>query len=520
MENELKEATEFYRFLKVFGVTDGWEFGEDFYRELIYFIVKERSCVAAPRGSGKTSLFSRWWPLYNLLEVQSRGLRTRTGLRLDIEVMLVSESEKLTLQHVGWIRQQLVGNKRLREVYGNQVPKATDSHVFSSHRLELLNGSKVYGLGSSAQIRGYHPTHIVVDDLESTKNMDTPEKLQSLRDWFERSLLGCVTTDTRSVAVAGTIIARESLLMQLLANPIWHGRKFKALNQRECADGSVEEYSLLESRWPLEWLRKRRAELGEWAFASEYQNEPRPSTAPIIRLEWIKRYDGNIPASNGKIVQWYIGVDPAVTEERNGCDSAIAVFARTENHVMWEKVIWRGKVSGPNLIRRIMEMYYMVQKWACGTPVSLGVEEAAQQKFIRQAINEMDSSIMVQPLKPHADKVTRMLDISRHFENGRVVMKTDWAIDLLCAAPDCSMDVPDAITHTIKLCERDLPEFNIPGEACEIANDWNGVGDVEMEMYSGLAQDMGNAIIRMPLQLLNKRLEAQRLQQRLEEMGW
>jgi hypothetical protein len=519
------EAARFYNFLVRFGREDGWEYGEEFYKELVYFIVRERSVVAAPRGSGKTSIYSRWWVLYNLLEIQGDVLENKCiGVMVqDVEAMLVSESEKLALEHVSWIRGMLEKSRDLRSVYGDKVPKTTDSHVWSRDRLELLNGAKVYGLGSSAQIRGYHPTIIVCDDLESLKNMDTPEKLRGLMDWFNRSLMGCVMPTTK-VAVAGTVIARESLLNTLRASPIWHGRKFKALNQRvkigEDGKEKVEEYSLIPSRWPLEWLYQRRKELGEWAFESEYQNAPRPSTDPVIRKEWIRRYNGDVPVENGQMVQWYIGVDPAVTEERSGCDSAVVVFSRTENHVLWERMVWRGKVSGPNLIRRIIEIYYMVCKWACGTPVSLGIEEAAQQKFVRQAIGEIDASIIVQPLKPLADKVTRLMDVSRHFESGRVVMKTDWLIEDLCSAPYCRMDAVDACVFAIKLCERDLPEFNLAGASCELIRGWDKVGDIELELYSGLAETMGDAIIRMPAELLKRRLEAKRLEEQMQDFIW
>lgn len=500
----MDDVQRFFIFLKRFA--PDWDWDAKFYRELMYTVTRKRGVTAAPRGSGKTSICSRWYVLYLLTEgVMHSGEKT--------EVMIISESEKLALEHLGWVKKELEVNKELRGVYGDLVPRTSDSEVWSRDLVELKNGARAYALGSSAQIRGYHPSHMIVDDLESKKNMDTPEKLVNLKEWFFRSLMGCCMPHTK-VAVIGTVIARTSLLVELLTSKSWFGRKFKALNQRE--DGEL--YSIIPNRWSVEWLLERKEELGEWAFEAEYQNAPRPATDAVIKIEWMKRYTA--PVSNwteAPVVQRYIGVDPAVTEDRWGCDSAIAVFSRTSNNLLWEELLWAGKVSGPNLIRRIMDIYYLYAR--DGVPVTLGVEEAATQKFVRQGINELDSEIVVIPLRPHADKITRLMDVSRYFERGMVMMKTEWAIEDIVCAPYGNMNVVDAIVYVLKMVEQSVPELVGRGKSSPLVKKFSEMDDLSLELYTGLSYNEQTRLsVSVPNDILKRKRECEYLGQMLDGM--
>ncbi len=438
----------------------GFKVQSRFHHALIWTACYPFSATAAPRGFLKSTIFSRYRPLYRL--VQNRPPLTCQA----IEYLLISESSSLAISHLDWIKHQLTANPHLIELYGHQRP--TSSHIpWSRDEIQLNNGAKAWALGADAQIRGRHPTDILVDDLESHKNMDTPEKLDRLKDWFYRVLLGAMIPETR-LTVIGTIIERSSLLTELLGKPEFHGKIWKALQ----TDGEGKHASLWEERWPVEELLKRRALIGHHKFEAEYQNNPMGSEDAIIWPEWIRRHE-DATLQTFTPVRRYMTVDVALTEETWGDYSAITVFDEAPNGMMFERIAWKKKVGAPALRDTIYHFYHTLRQ---GVPqFILGIEEVATQKFLRQLLTERDPSIMIVPLRPDKDKTRRLIDVSRYFESGTVSFQTESLIEEILSFPHGVKDRVDAVVYALKLYEQYHPLLLGPGQVSELpfADDGN-----------------------------------------------
>lgn len=450
-----------------------------FHLSLMLTACEVMSATAAARGSLKSTILARYRALYRLVD-PTPGTTPISKL----EILIISNTAKLSRQHLAWIKSNLTSNPHLLARYGDMTD--VNNLKWNEDEIELVNGNTCYALGYDSQIRGRHPTDVFVDDLESKSNTKTPEALDTLRDWFYTDLFGMKLPETR-LTVIGTILGKDSLLAELVRKVEFKGRIWRALNEATdldykripslIKDGLV---SLWPQRWPVEYLQNLKATMGTHKFNAEYQNMPVGLEDPIIMDEWIKRH----PVSDlSKIVpvRRYMAVDPAFTEEKWGCYSAIIVLDEAADGRLYERLSWRKKVAAPELISTIMNFYIQFRS-ECPN-IMLGIEEVAAQKAIRQMIREKDPNLAAQiiPLRPDIDKTRRLIDVSRFFEMGIVSLSTESFIEEILNAPKGDMDRVDACVYCLKMYEMQHP-IHLDNSSV-ILDPLKNLGQNESELY-------------------------------------
>ena len=396
-----------------------------FHQHLMYAACKDKSATAAPRGSLKSYIFSKYRPLHVLCDPDP------TRFSGHVDYVMISEAVRLTCDHLDWIKWHLENNQILKDRYGNLADPSR--MTWNKDEIELVNGHKVKCFGYDSAYRGQHPTDAIVDDLESDKNVRTEESLTTMKDWFFRVFMPSLLPETR-VNVIGTIICKNSLLDDLIKAPTFAGKLWKAINATEPVAGEASggETSIWPDRWPLKWLQDRRKEYGHHRFEAEYQNNPTGPKERIIYEEWIKRFTPDQVAAMAPIKR-YICCDPAFTEERWGDYSAIFIMDLMPDGRLFERLAWKKKVTGPDLENTLISFYNHFKQ---GVDCIMGIEEVAAQKMLRQGILAKDPTIKVVPVKPHGkDKTTRLIDVSRYLELGIVHLSTESFIDELLQFP-------------------------------------------------------------------------------------
>lgn len=473
-----------------------------FHVKLMATSCRQQSATAAARGSLKSSILARYRPLYRLVDPLPGTVPFGK-----IEGLTVSETSALSRKHLEWIKHHLTSNPYLIARYGHLANPSV--LTWNEDAIELRNGFKWYALGYDSQIRGTHPTDLIVDDLESLKNMGTEEAFLKLENWFFRVLLGTMVPETR-VTVIGTIIARRSLLSKLVNDPSWHGKIWRALD-KDARTGKMT--SLWPERWSLLWLMKRREQLGTHAFNAEYQNEPLGLGDPIVKPEWIRQHRPQ--DLNFKPVRVYVTLDPAFTEERWGDYSALLVFYEKADGTLWERLAWRKKVALPELTNMFVGTVQAMERVVSPSMVIMGIEEVAAQKAVRQAILEKDYSVgsRIIPMHPDKDKARRLIDVSRFFEQGLVSIMTPGVVDEIVEFPFGDKDRTDAIVYALQLYARHHRAQ--PTGASQEVDFMDKVDKNVSELMMELAQD-GAPNIHVTQKRLRQYLNAQRLAEELE----
>ena len=252
-----------------------------------------RTAIAAPRGHAKSTVMS----LKNVLHAALYGYKRY--------ILLISDTEAQAVGFLDAIKAELEENERILHDFGEQPGKKT----WKTSSLLLANGVRIDAVGSGQKLRGRRnyarrPDLIVCDDIENDEGVRSFEQREKLAAWFFKAV--CKSGDRYTdLVVIGTVLHHDSLLAQLLQNPGFETRLFRAVltdapsprwdewerlytdltdPQREA---NARAYFLRHARdmcagarvlWPEKLsyydLRVMRLVEGESAFSSEMQNQP------------------------------------------------------------------------------------------------------------------------------------------------------------------------------------------------------------------------------------------------------
>lgn len=238
------------------------EFHKDIYN---LAVEKPRIALAAPRGFAKSTIIAKIYPLWLAITKKKK------------DICIISASETLAVDHMRYIKQAIEANPWIQSIWGNlKSDKWSENHIIILHP----DGTRINirAKGAGGQIRGFRPDCLILDDIETDESVTSEDQRKKLKDWLFKACINCLLPNGQLIII-GTIIHPLSVLEDLLEMPNeWTKHRYKAY-----LDGIQEEgHELWPEERPHDWLQKRKAEIGSWAFASEYLNNPiLDETAPI-----------------------------------------------------------------------------------------------------------------------------------------------------------------------------------------------------------------------------------------------
>lgn len=279
-------------------------FQEEIYADLQN---KDRVAIAAPRGFTKSTLGGVIYPCWaSLLMVRK-------------DICIISASETLSVEFLRKIRIELTTNRLIVDLFGDvQSDKWTENHIV------LKNGVNIRAKGAGGQIRGFRPDCIILDDIETDDSVESEEQRKKLKEWLLKACLNTLLPGGQLVFL-GTLIHPLSVLSDFVDIPRsgWSRRKYRAYS-----DGIEEKgHELWPDARPHEWLQQRKAEIGSWAFAAEFMNDPRLDDSVPIKDKYL-RYWEEMPKQYSSV----IAIDPAYSEEDKS-DFKVAVLVACDQHM-------------------------------------------------------------------------------------------------------------------------------------------------------------------------------------------
>jgi phage terminase large subunit-like protein len=314
-----------------------------------------RLVLAAPRGFAKSSIGARIYPLW-------------LGLyRHRKDICIISASESLAIEHLRWIKTEIEGNAQLIEIWGDlRSDKWTENHLILQHK----DGTKINirAKGAGAQIRGFRPDCLILDDIETDESVTSEEQRKKLKDWLFKACLNTLLPDGQ-LLIIGTVIHPLSVLAELLAvENGWEKRRYKAY-----IDG-VEEagHELWAEERPHEWLQQRKKEIGTFAFASEFLNDPRLDASAPIKEEQI-RYWTELPKQYSSVIT----VDPAYSEDEKSDYKVASLIGIDQNLNRYLINYIRTHSPTGEFIDAVLNMYLQNK----GTITAIGVPSGGTEKM-------------------------------------------------------------------------------------------------------------------------------------------
>jgi len=264
----------------------------EFHKKIYDLLPKSpRIVLASPRGHGKSTLTSVFYPLWLSL-FQRRQ-----------DITIISASESLAIEWLRKIKRELETNQEILGYFGDlKSDKWTENHIILKNERRV----NIRARGAGGQIRGFRPDVLICDDLETNESVESEEQRKKLKDWIFKDCLNTLMPEGQFIII-GTIIHPLSVLSDLLAvDNGWVKKKYQAY-----IDGRQEAGNELWGQlWSHARLQARKREIGSWALAAEYMNNPvSDETAPIKESQI--RYWKEFPQTYSGV----LAVDPAYSDD-------------------------------------------------------------------------------------------------------------------------------------------------------------------------------------------------------------
>lgn len=327
-----------------------------------------------PRGFSKTTLLKG----LSLYDIVTDGT---------MFVVFISASAEHAETQVSDIKAELETNERLRAAYGVLVPTRADPEKWTAREIQPTNGAVLMARGRGGQVRGLtrngrRPNKIVLDDVEDEDSIATDALREKTMNWFYGSVVpaGQIMEGASGEEWAqqplqiinlGTLLGAECLVRSLTSDPEFRTIRFGAMVQPGVP---LWPYKMSEAAYEQKRASYRTS--GRLAqFTREYDSAIRVGDESLFPEIFIYQ-----PVQMSDLAAVGIALDPAISESKKACDSAIVVAGRRgSDGALWFLDEWGGVGKSPR--DKIDALFNMHAKWSAGRTGStmVGIEAVQYQ---------------------------------------------------------------------------------------------------------------------------------------------
>lgn len=371
---------------------------------------KRRIAFAAPRAHAKSTAITVALTLFLFL------------FRMRKYGLIVSDTEGQASQFLGEIKDELLENDSLRDLFGiRRLRKDAVTDII----VECNDGYsfRIMALGAGQKARGRlwkkrRPDYLVVDDLENDEMVESEDRRQKLHDWFFKALVPSLSKKGM-VVVVGTILHQDSVLMQLMNNKSWEHRLYKAHE-------GFDDFSniLWPEQWPEDDLKAKRQEFIDDGFAEgyaqEYLNDPTAHSEAFFRREDFKPIEEEMRSLS---LTYYGSVDFAISDIDRRSYTVILVGGMDEFGRLHIKHVLRFRGDANDIIEAILETQrlYHIEMWK----MEQGQIKQTLMGELYRRMNESGTFLNIIPGIPTKDKRSRARAIQARIRAGGVYFDTE-----------------------------------------------------------------------------------------------
>ncbi|MFO1242427.1 MAG: phage terminase large subunit [Rickettsiales bacterium] len=306
---------------------------------------------------------------------------------------------------------------------------------------------------------------LIVDDPLNPSQAMSKTRRDHANNWFDQTFSTRLNNKkTGRIVVVMQRLHPEDLSGHLLAKGGWEQLKLPAIaeTQHSIYLGDL----LLKTRHAGEPLHTEREDmalierakndLGSFAFAAQYQQEPLHTDSAMLSSHWLQRYD-RLPETFTRVVQSW---DTAIKAEAKNDASVCITFGEYEhNHYIIDVLSLRAEY--PELKRTVIEQ---AARWDVN---SVLIEDKASGQSLLQDLKR-ETNLPLVARNPKSDKLTRFAAITAMIEAGRLHLPkqapwlTDFETELLSFPHVPHDDQVDSLTQYFNwLRERQVNQHQI-----------------------------------------------------------
>jgi len=385
-----------------------------------------RYCAwAAPRDHAKSTAISF---TFALAAIQ---------FRFRDHLLIVSDSEGQAVAQLKEIKNEFYENEEMcRDFNFRGFQKDTDTEVI----LEFGDGHlvRILARGSEQRLRGLkwrgkRPNLILGDDLEFDEIVENPERLKKFKNWFFKQLLPAGSKDSL-VRIVGTILSFNSLLSDLIGDPMWKTHLWSA-------HAAFDDFTdiLWPQRWPEKDLREKRQVFINQGksdgYSQEYLNRPIAEGNSFFDREDMidipfQHYRDWETNPGRRPVNFYASVDFAVSTRTSADRSVISLATLDPDQNLDVIDVRKGRWDPKVLVEQMFAAHeeYEPELWF----VESGTILKAIGPYLNEEMARRNCFLSLHLMVPSKDKVTRAKSIQARMKARRVRFdkSADWYEDI------------------------------------------------------------------------------------------
>jgi predicted phage terminase large subunit-like protein len=417
----------------------------DFHREMFKLAgdpSNKTLVIMGARNSAKSTILNTALSIWSLLGAPQKHFG-----------IIASRTQQKSKQHFMNTRKELESNKLLR---GDLGPFKTEESQWGSSIVLTKYDAQLTFASAEQSLRGmrykqYRPDLLIADDIEDNDSVRTYEGRTQTYNWLTQDAIPAGDLDQIRVVLLGTLLHEDSVMM-----------RFKNEIEAKRRDGVYREYPLIDSAGKILWTGKypdaaavetERMRVGnDKAWAQEFLLRIVSDHERVVHPEWIHYEDAPVPGIDNDFRGTFIGIDPAISEDKRACNTAIVcirVFGWGKDmrvYVMPYPV--NDKMGMFGIVDHVKALVEHHQKVGM---VKIYSEDVAFQKALIEALQR--NGYLVEGVKPHGDKRERLQLISHQIKDGTIRFATRGNEELVMQTVNFGseryMDLVDALSMVV-----------------------------------------------------------------------
>ena len=271
--------------------------------------------------------------------------------------------------------------------------------------------------------------YLIIDDPLKPADAFSETFRRAANDWCDNTAFSRLNNKQDGVMiVVMQRLHQDDLVGHLLEQGDWEVLRFPAIAEEDEQHFAETEFGRIQfersmgdvldaGRETLESLQGLRRSMGEFAFQSQYQQNPMPVGGVIIKPEWFRHYGPEeLPGYfSNRIQSWDTASKSAESNDFSVCTTWGVL---DDNYYLLD--VFRKRLEYPDLRRAVKEQYLK------HSPNAVVMEDKGSGIALLQDLRS-DGIFCLKAIcpPPGNDKVMRLMAQSAVFENGRVWLPKD-----------------------------------------------------------------------------------------------
>lgn len=398
--------------------------------------------VMGARNSAKSAILNTALSIWSVLGVHRKRF-----------VIIASRTQQKAKQHFMNTRKELESNRLLK---GDLGPLKTEESQWGSSIVLAKYDAQITFASAEQSLRGlrykqFRPDLLIVDDIEDSDSVKTIDGRNDTYNWLTQDAIPAGDLDKMRVVLLGTLLHEDSIMM-----------RFKQEIEMKRRDGVYRQYPLMDMAGNILWTGKypnvaaveaERMRVGnDKAWAQEFLLRIVSDHERVVHPEWIHYGESPLPIAANEFRGTFIGIDPAISEEKRACFTAIVsirVFGWGEKmriYVLPYPVNERMGMFG--IVDRVK---ILVEEHSKVGLVKIYSEDVAFQKALIEALQRR--GYLVQGVKPRGDKRERLALISHQIKDGTISFaprgNEELVMQVINFGSEKYMDLVDALSMLV-----------------------------------------------------------------------